>query len=175
MATIKKNSVVSEETRSVITSIRRLVQSLRVASRDSEKKVGLSAAQLFVLKKLAEEKNLSLNTLADRTLTHQSSVSVVVQRLVEKGLINRERFIDDGRQLVLNLTSKGKKLVAKAPHARQDWLIVALETMTTKSRRQLDDRLIEMLKLCGLDHSPAPMLFSDVEGAKKPKKKKAKA
>lgn len=175
MSTSKHTSVVSDETRNIITSIRRLVQSLRVASRDSEKKVGLSAAQLFVLKKLEEEKDLSLNNLADRTLTHQSSVSVVVQRLVEKGLISRERFIDDGRQLVLNLTPKGKKLVAKAPHARQDWLIIALEEMTTKSRRQLDERLVEMLKLCGLDHSPAPMLFSDNEGAKKPKKKKAKA
>jgi len=55
------------------------VQALRVSSRAAERDVGLSAAQLFVLDRLAgADQALCVNELAQRTLTHQSSVSVVV-------------------------------------------------------------------------------------------------
>jgi DNA-binding MarR family transcriptional regulator len=158
----KKTRPISKETRAIINSIRRLVQALRVASRDSEKKVGLSAAQLFVLQKLKDEPDLSLNDLADRTLTHQSSVSVVVQRLVEKRLVKRDRSKEDARQLVLNLTEKGSKLVSHAPHARQDWLIEALEKMSPTARKQLDKNFVELLTLSHLySEKPAPMLFAE--------------
>src|SRR5438105_26745 len=79
------------ETRSILDSIRRIVRALRLADRAAEKRLGLSGAQLFVLHKLAVGPALSLNELADRTLTHQSSVSVVVQRLVKRKLAARAR------------------------------------------------------------------------------------
>src|SRR6185312_321205 len=64
----------------VLDSIRRIVRLLREGTRASEDAVGLSAAQLFVLQKLDPAVPLSLTELAARTLTHQSSVSVVVSR-----------------------------------------------------------------------------------------------
>ncbi|MBS1902780.1 MAG: MarR family transcriptional regulator [Bacteroidetes bacterium] len=168
----KTTHTVTKETRDLVNSIRRIVQALRVASRDSEKKLGLSAAQLFVLQKLKEEEDLSLNDLADRTLTHQSSVSVVVQRLVEKKLIKRDRSKEDARQLVLNLTDKGRKIVAKAPHARQEWMIDALEAMNPRSRKQFDATFKEFLQILHLDSDkPAPMLFAD-KGVFAPEKKR---
>src|SRR5437667_8531599 len=106
--------------RSVLDSIRRIVRFLRVASRDSEKRLGLSAAQVFVLHKLADVEPLSLNQLAERTLTHQSSVSVVVQRLVEQGLVERARSEVDGRSVMLSLTPTGRATLKKAPDAPHD-------------------------------------------------------
>ncbi len=161
---------VSDETRHIIDSIRRLVQALRISSRESERTVGLSAAQLFVLRKLHEEDGLSLNDLAERTLTHQSSVSVVVQRLVEKKLIARKRSKIDARQVEIYLTAKGKKLFEKAPKASQDWLIKALEKMEPKSRKQFDKLFTEVLHLSHLStKKPAPMLFTEIESGKRPK------
>ena len=73
----------------VLDAMRRIVQALRESSRWAERHVGLSGAQLFVLQTLAETPGLSVNELAERTHTHQSSVSVVVSRLaarlVERG------------------------------------------------------------------------------------------
>src|SRR5437763_1011424 len=66
----------ASDVRSIMDAIRRIVRVLRVSSRACEKQVGLSGAQLFVLHKLEEAPALSLNQLADRTRTHQSSVSV---------------------------------------------------------------------------------------------------
>src|SRR5262245_39980439 len=91
----------------VLESIRQIVRSLRVASRASERDVGLSAAQLLVLQQLGSGMALSLNDLAARTQTHQSSTSVVVAKLVSRGLIKRSRAKEDGRQINLVLTPAG--------------------------------------------------------------------
>src|SRR5579864_9563710 len=93
----------SEEVRDVLDNIRRIVRLLRLGSREAERRVGLTGAQLFVLEKLAEAKTLSVNELAERTHTHQSSVSVVAQALIKKGLISRARASDAARRLELYL------------------------------------------------------------------------
>src|SRR5215218_4919931 len=123
-----------QQIRRVVDALRRVVQALRVSARGAEAKVGLSGAQLFVLQKLAEEPTLSVNDLADRTLTHQSSVSVVVARLVEKGYVTRERAPDDARRLQLSLTSAGRAALRRSPQAAQEILIDALRRMTAKDR-----------------------------------------
>src|SRR5262245_7661013 len=102
--------------RAVLDAIRRIVQVLRVSSRAAEREVGLSAAQLFVLDRLAgANQALSVNELAERTLTHQSSVSVVVQKLEKHGLIGRGRAANDARRMELSLTPAARKLLSKAP------------------------------------------------------------
>lgn len=160
----------SVESRNILDGIRRLVQSIRLASRDSEKKVGLSAAQLFVLHRLGEEEGLSINELAERTLTHQSSVSVVVQKLGEKKLILRSRSASDGRQSEVSLSAKGRKLLKKAPHAVQDNLLDAMKQMKPASRKMLSDSLSEFLTKAGLSDTTATLFF-DEGGAKERKKK----
>src|SRR3954454_1713862 len=77
------------EVREVLNSLRQIVRSLRVSSRAAEQRVGLSGAQLFVLSCLARQSPCSVNDLAVRTATDQSSVSVVVSRLVALGHVRR--------------------------------------------------------------------------------------
>ena len=88
-----------DESRSVLDSIRRIVQLLRRSSNLSEKKLGLSSAQLFVLHKLVDVQALSVGELAERTLTSQSSVSEVVQKLVSAGHVARARSPRDARSV----------------------------------------------------------------------------
>ena len=123
------------DTRRVLDSIRRIVKVLRVASRDSEKRVGISGAQLFVLHKLAEGGVLSVNELAERTHTHQSSVSVVVHRLAERGMVDLERSAADARQAQIRVTAAGKSVIRSAPAAAQDRLIAALKHLARKDVR----------------------------------------
>src|SRR4051812_43415473 len=75
----------------VLSAIRRLVRALHASHRDAEQRWNVSAAQLLVLDKLSDAPAHSVNELAERTLTHQSTVSVVVARLVRRGLVRRQR------------------------------------------------------------------------------------
>src|SRR3954462_8907665 len=94
--------------RDVLDSLRRIVQALRESSRRAEQELGLTGAQLFVLDTLAAGPALSLNELAVRTRTHQSSVSTVVARLVKRGLVRRAHAADDARFLTLSLSQEGR-------------------------------------------------------------------
>src|ERR1700759_5720039 len=87
--------------REVLNSLRRIVRSLRLEWRNAEQRVGLSGAQLFVLQCLARQSPCSVNELAARTATDQSSVSVVVSRLVASGHVRRTPSKTDRRSVEL--------------------------------------------------------------------------
>ena len=146
-------------TRSVLDSVRHVVRMLREASRDSERAVGVSAAQLFVLHRLAGARALSVNELAARTLTHQSSVSVVVSKLARRGLVTRERATDDARRVEVALTPAGRKLLERAPAAAQDRLIAALALLGRPARARLAADLGMLVSSMGGGRGHAPMLF----------------
>jgi len=116
----------SAAVRDVLNSLRQIVRSLRVSSRAAEQRVGLSGAQLFVLQCLARQSPCSVNELAARTATDQSSVSVVVSRLVALGHVRRTTSKADRRRVDLSLSRSGRALLESAPEAAQDRLIAAL-------------------------------------------------
>src|SRR5581483_5115626 len=118
-------------------AIRGIVQALRISTRRAERELGVSGAQLFVLHTLAERPAASLNDLAARTFTHQSSVSVVVDRLVRRGLVSRTRSPEDGRRVMLAVTPRGQALLRSAPEIAQLRLIRALHDLPERDCRAL--------------------------------------
>ena len=152
---------VETDVQSVMDSIRRIVRELRLASRAAERAVGLSAAQLFVLQKLADAPARSLNELARRTRTDQSSVSVVVSRLADAGLIRRHRAGEDGRKLEIELTSRARRLLARAPVAAQDRLIDGIHRLPPRRVRQLSELLEMWIRESGLAGEAVEMFFEE--------------
>src|SRR6266851_1467874 len=57
----------AEAVRAVLDCVRRIVRALRESSREAERKVGISGAQLFVLQQIAAGQARSVSELADRT------------------------------------------------------------------------------------------------------------
>src|SRR4051794_24798768 len=96
---------------SILDDLRRVVRKLRESSREAEQRLGVSGAQLFVLRTLSGGERLSVNELATRTRTHQSTVSGVVSRLVESGLVKRESSPRDARRVELSVTPRGISLL----------------------------------------------------------------
>jgi len=154
----------------VLDAIRRLVRHLRVADRAAQSELGLSSAQLFVLSELGKTPAISLGELADRTHTDQSSVSVVVARLVEAGLVQRERAGEDARRLELSLTRAGRGVVQKAPGVMQEEIVQAVDRMPATEQKRFADSFNRLLDDIGAEGKP-PMLFEDEKP--KPRKKKS--
>jgi DNA-binding MarR family transcriptional regulator len=145
----------------ILDSIRRLVRLLRLSDRVAQRELGLSAAQLFVLQELGKTPALSLSEVAERTRTDQSSVSVVVTRLVGSGHIARDRDPRDGRRLLLNLTKSGRAIVQKAPLAAQERLLDALEGIAAAERKRFAETFVRLIEELGAEKGAAPMLFED--------------
>jgi MarR family transcriptional regulator, lower aerobic nicotinate degradation pathway regulator len=163
--------------RFVFDALRRLVRTLREASRLAEQRFGLSAAQVFVLQQLGAGEGLSINELAARTLTHQSSVSVVVSRLLAARLVNRAAAADDARRVEVRLTSKGRALLKRAPVAAQARLVEGLRKMTPRDRDALCMGLGAWLEAIGLSAEEPPMFFEEAprtSGSPKRSKRRAR-
>jgi len=145
----------------VLDDLRRIVRVLRESSRAAESMLGVTGAQLFVLKALAEAPALSLNALAARTRTHQSTVSVVVKRLVDRGFVKRSASQLDGRRIELELSQRGRTLLERAPLAAQDRLIEAIERLPRAKRRVLAEALHDLVAEMCLDDEPLSMFFEE--------------
>lgn len=155
-------------TREVLDAIRRIVQTLRESSRQAERRAGLTGAQLFVLHKLDENPRSSVNELAAHTHTHQSSVSAVVTRLVEQGLVQRAPSDTDGRRVELTLSPQGRRIAARMPDPAQARLVASIERLAPARRRQLASALGEVADTLagGADAAPA-MFFEERRGRRR--------
>src|SRR5262244_2148964 len=139
-------------------AVRSIVRAQRINTRAVELKMGISLAQLFVLQQLAERSADSLNELAERTATHQSSVSVVVRRLVERGLVSRTASANDRRRIEIEVTPAGRELLSGAPVTVSMELVAALRRMSRADREQLADLLERWLREAKIDFGSPPML-----------------
>ncbi|HEY2851765.1 MAG TPA: MarR family transcriptional regulator [Gemmatimonadaceae bacterium] len=142
-------------------SLRRIVRALHRSHRLAEQEWQLSAAQLLVLQRLAEEQTLSVNQLADRTFTHQSTVSVVVTRLVARGLVRRSRATEDARRAELGLTPAGRLLLERAMSSALMKLFDALDEMPASRLRVIGGCLQGVVDALGVSDEPAGMFFED--------------
>ncbi len=154
----------TNDSRAILDAIRRLVRVLRESSRAADVELGVSGAQLFVLRALASEHTLSINDLAALTLTHQSSVSVVAQTLATRGLVRRTTSPEDGRKVELALTPKGRTLIRGAADAAQERLINGLGQLAKADRRALASGLTKLVDAMGLSDAATPPRLSSQPG-----------
>jgi DNA-binding MarR family transcriptional regulator len=145
--------------------LRRIVHALRVATRASQQTVGLSTAQLFVLRQLDTAPDQSLGDLALRTRTTPSSVSEVVSRLVRLGLVVRTTSERDRRRAVLTLTADGTALVATAGETIQDRLLAGFAKLDAAAQQQLAESLEAWVAASGLAENAAPLFFETTREA----------
>jgi DNA-binding MarR family transcriptional regulator len=147
----------------VANALRALVRVLRLSDRAVERALGISGAQLFVLEQLEELRVASVNELAERTSTDQSSVSTVVSRLAEHGFVTRRPAWYDRRRLEVSITQRGRDLLAAAPETAQARIVAALQRSSSKERAGLAHALAILVRRMGLANTPVPMDSEDGE------------
>lgn len=147
---MKSGSISESSAAGILDSCRRIVQVVHTASKSTEKSLGISSAQHFVLTKLAAGEALSIKDLAVQTHTHQSSVSVVAKKLLERGFLLSAPCDKDQRKTLLRISASGKKVLEKWSGAQvQDRLLEAALKLKVKDREKLNELLSELLR--GLD------------------------
>ncbi len=162
-----RRSAAADDAKAILNRIRQLVRALRAFEKEAQRRFGLGAAQMFILHVLAHEDQLSLNDVAGRTATDQSSVSLAVGRLVEDGYVRREVSREDRRQIELSLTAKGRALARRSPPAAQETILSGVEAMSATERARLVRLLDKLMKGMGEQAAGLPMLFQDGNGSRK--------
>ena len=101
------------------------------------KSVGLDVPSWRVLMLMQPDKPRSVSFLANQSITKQSTMTRIVYRMRDKGLVKIESSKDDGRVSVVTATSEGLKLRSKA------W--TGVQKSTTKALESLDNDTIDSL------------------------------
>jgi DNA-binding MarR family transcriptional regulator len=139
--------------------VRALISALSHSARAVERSTGVTNAQLFLLRQLAEAESLSVNDLAARARTQQSTVSIVVARLVRAGLAMKRKSAEDGRIAVITLTGKGRRILTHAPTPPTVALLRAIELLSDRDARALSSGVGALLNTLDLAPPEVTMLF----------------
>lgn len=128
-----------------------------------ERTIGVSSAQLFALREIARHPGLSLSDLAAATLTTQGTVSEVVTRLIQRGLVIRKVAADDRRRIELVATQLGRDSLREAPETAQEKLLAGFLSLPESRRHQLAAGLEAWIAAAAFDHL-RPTMFFEKEG-----------
>jgi DNA-binding MarR family transcriptional regulator len=154
------------EIHAAMNAIRRIVRALRLSSRAAEKVLGVSGAQLFVLQQLADgagrsDAAPSIAQLAELTATDPSSVSVVVSRLVSRGLASRRSSKADARRAEVVITPAGRALLRAAPQPVQQRMVDGVAALSPARRREMIAGLEAIVAALGVEDEAASMFFEE--------------
>lgn len=156
-----------------LNAIRRIVRALRLSASASERVLGVSGAQLFVLQQLSMADGPSIAELAERTATDPSSVSVVIGRLVERGLAARRVSKVDARRAEVVITAAGRALLRKAPEPIQARLLEGLASLPSAQLRALVEGLEAVVNAMGVEENAAAMFFEEEAPKRKRQRRRA--
>jgi len=132
------------KTKTIIYSIRRLIQAGELYSKELSKTYSISAAQLNCLLALYENGPLPPSQIAKHMLVKSSTVTGVVDRLEQKGLVQRVRNSPDRRVITIELTETGNQLSENAPPPIQQKIIDGLKKL---SEAEIDEIAFTLSKL----------------------------
>src|SRR3954470_17274259 len=111
-----------------------LLLAARASAKASQR---VSTSQLQALLVLQERGPMNLTALADELGAIPSSATRLCDRLVAADLITRETGAVDRREVFLQLTTSGRRVVRQVRDLRREGLREALEQFTQRERREL--------------------------------------
>ncbi|MFH1982409.1 MAG: MarR family transcriptional regulator [Pseudomonadota bacterium] len=104
----------------VLINLRRIIQSIDLHSRDLMKRFGLTIPQLMILNEIERAHDISASDLARAVSLSQATVTGILERLENRGLITRKRSESDRRRIHVRATDPGRALLDAAPPLMQE-------------------------------------------------------
>ena len=146
----------------VLRDIRRIVRKVSEHSRELARDVGLTLPQLLCLKAIGastDGMSVTVKWVAQDVQLSPTTVSRIIDRLVNAGLVSRERSASDRRRVCLSLTLSGIDRYQTLPKPLQVHFIERFTAKPEAERRALLDALATIVYLMEAgDVEAAPVL-----------------
>lgn len=99
--------------------------------------VNLTGSQFGVLEALYHLGPMPVGQLGDKILKSSGNMTLVVDNLVKRGLVSRNRRHDDRRRIDISLTDDGRDLVAAIMPAHVEGVVEAFAVLSPEEMQQL--------------------------------------
>lgn len=147
----------------VLKKFRIIYGSVRQQFRDVEQSCGITGSHLWILQEVAKTPDIGISKLAERLSIHQSTCSILVEKLVTRGLIIKERGKEDQRCVGLCVTEEAIQTLKNAPGPAEGILPEALQSLSESALLSLDGALLELIdQLQARDDKLADKPLSDL-------------
>jgi DNA-binding MarR family transcriptional regulator len=97
----------------------------------------LTVTQISALTSLELGGALTPRELADVERVQPPTMTKIVAKLEDRGLVQRSPHPTDGRQVILSATESGRAVLAHHERARHEWLATRLAELTPEERDSL--------------------------------------
>lgn len=111
----------------------------------------LSMAQLKALMVLATQPAMNVSSLADTLQIGKPATSILVDRLVQLGYVERTEDAEDRRRTLVSPSAAGQELVTRLREGPQDRFMRWLQQMTTEDLDALVRSLDALAEIAGHD------------------------
>jgi DNA-binding MarR family transcriptional regulator len=143
----------------VLRALRRISRAIDLHSRQLSSTFGLTVPQLVCLRVIAARGPMSPSQLAAEVSLSQATITGIVDRLVARQLVARERSTLDRRGVTLDMTDAGRALVGAAPSPLQERFVAQLAELSAEEREIIRLTLNKIVRLMGGDAlDAAPLL-----------------
>lgn len=140
--------------REIVYLIRKLMRAGELYSKELDKKYKVSAPQLAALNVLLQGGAMPLSQIARQIMVDSSTLTGVIDRLEQKGLVSRLRNDADRRIIRIELTPAGQTLAEKAPPPVQMKIVKGIRKLEEAERWKIIEglrKLAEMIDAQDLD------------------------
>lgn len=147
----------------VLQQFRLIYGSMRRHFKLVEERCGMSGSQMWILQEVQRSPEIGISDLAARMGIHQSTCSLLVDRLVTQGGLTKRRRESDQRRVGLYLTEVALKALAALPGPAEGILPEALSMMPGVTLNTLHHNLDTLIQhLPGCDRNFASMPLADL-------------
>ncbi len=138
-------------------SLRRIVKAVDAQSRSLARDSRLTPSQLMVLTELSGRESAQPGELARAAGLKQATISILLDRLQERGLVQRARGEADRRTVRVQITPEGRQVLADAPDLLQVEFGTRFESLPDWEQAYINAALVRLVALLGavsIDASP---------------------
>lgn len=152
-------------------ALRRILRATELYGKELASAAGLTAAQFRALQIVAETGRATPKDIAARMGVSQATITALVDKLVARALVTRERSERDRRQTNVTITETGRATVQEAPDALQQRYVRKFEALEDWEQAQIIatlERIAAMLDAEDIDASPVLTMGDIKPGDKRP-------
>ncbi len=137
--------------------LRRILRATQIEAKRLARETGLTTSQLVVLGLLQADRELTPRQIALSMNLTQATVTSLLDRLQDRGLISRQRGELDRRQVLVRLTPRGEQQLATAPPSLQERFVREfgrLETWEKTAILAALQRVAHLMDVASFDAAP---------------------
>ena len=149
----------------ILVKLRKIIRSINLESKRIEKQFGISIPQLLCLQFLSDQKDFRAPSKDIKSYMNlnASTITGIIKRLEQKGLVARLPEPKDRRISLITLTAKGAELLKDSPVTLQEKISKRLASLDETDLRQLDSSIQLLVYLLDAEEMDAGPLITTSE------------